>query len=187
MQAREIAYLPQQSEVDRTFPISVADLVSMGVWPDVGPFLGLSRLHRRRVDNALAAVGLTGFEKRPIGMLSGGQMQRVLFARLLVQDAEVVLLDEPFTAIDSRTASDLIALVARWHSEGRTIVAVLHDLDTVRTYFPRTLLLARDLVAHGATRDVLTAGNLMQARQMCEACASFEHTCGRPVSVRGFG
>jgi len=178
-----VAYLPQQSEIDREFPITVADLVATGLWPLIGAFSRVTRAQRRRVDAALAAVGLTGFEGRAISALSGGQMQRVLFARLLLQDAEVVLLDEPFTSIDARTASDLIELVGRWHHEGRTIIAVLHDLDTVRAHFPEALLLARDLVAHGVTTQVLTAENLMKARQMCEACASTEHTCGRPYSL----
>jgi len=180
--AREIAYLPQQSEIDRSFPIAVADLVAMGLWRRIGAFGGVSRSDRARVDAALAAVGLTGFERRAIASLSGGQMQRVLFARLLLQEADVVLLDEPFTAIDARTASDLAGVIARWHREGRTIIAVLHDLAAVRAHFPRTLLLARDLVAHGATPSVLTAENLMQARQMCEACDGPAHTCGRPVA-----
>jgi zinc/manganese transport system ATP-binding protein len=182
VQAKGIAYLPQQSEINRDFPITVVDLVAMGLWPLIGPFSGVTRQDRDRVADALAAVGLTGFEHRAIGALSGGQMQRVLFARLLLQDAGVVLLDEPFTAIDTRTADDLIHLVGQWHREGRTIIAVLHDLDTVRAHFPNTLLLARDLVAHGDTSHVLTAENLMQARQMWEACATAEHTCGRPRS-----
>ena len=96
-------------------------------------------------------------------------MQRVLFARLLLQEAEVILLDEPFTAIDAKTAADLMALVQRWHGEGRTVVAVLHDLDTVRAQFPDTLMIARELVAHGPTAQVLTSANLLRARQMCEA------------------
>ncbi|MBD3788392.1 MAG: ATP-binding cassette domain-containing protein, partial [Sphingomonadales bacterium] len=122
-----------------------------------------------RIATALAAVGLTGFERRPIGALSGGQMQRVLFARLLLQEADVILLDEPFTAIDAKTAADLMALVRRWHGEGRTVVAVLHDLDTVRAEFPETLMIARELVAHGPTAQVLTAANLLRARAMSEA------------------
>lgn len=179
--ARPIAYLPQQSMLDRSFPITVAELVAMGLWRQLGAFRSVSRTVWPRIANALAAVGLTGFEQRRISTLSGGQMQRVLFARLLLQEAEVLLLDEPFTAIDTRTASDLLDVVGRWHDEGKTIIAVLHDLETVREHFPETLLLARDLVAHGATSKVLTAENLMQARQMCEACADAEHSCGRPV------
>ena len=178
--AREdIAYLPQQSDVDRSFPISVSDLVAMGLWREIGGFAGLRVIHRARVAEAISAVGLEGFEKRPIGSLSGGQMQRALFARLLLQDARLVLLDEPFTAVDMRTMADLIGVVRRWHGEGRTVLAVLHDIDTVRAHFPRTLMLARELVAHGPTAQVLTAENQFRARQMCEACAGPPHVCGR--------
>lgn len=164
-----IAYLPQQAEIDRTFPVSVRDLVAMGLWAEIGAFERLGPAHADRIAHALAAVGLTGFERRPIAALSGGQMQRVLFARLLLQDAEVILLDEPFTAIDAKTAADLMALVQRWHGEGRTVVAVLHDIDTVRAKFPDTLMIAREMVAHGPTAQVLTPANLLRARQMCEA------------------
>ncbi len=175
----EIAYLPQQSDIDRSFPITVADLVAMGLWREIGGFAGLQTAHHARIAEAIAAVGLEGFEKRPIGSLSGGQIQRVLFARLLLQDARLVLLDEPFSAVDVRTMADLIGVVQRWHGEGRTVLAVLHDLDTVRTHFPRTLMLAREVVAHGPTAQVLTAENQFRARQMCEACAGPPHTCGR--------
>ena len=175
----EIAYLPQESDVDRSFPIAVADLVGMGLWREIGGFGGLRAGHRARVAEAIAAVGLEGFERRPIGSLSGGQMQRALFARLLLQDARLVLLDEPFTAVDARTMSDLVGVIRRWHGEGRTVLAVLHDFDTVRAHFPRTFMLARELVAHGPTERVLTAENQFRARQMCEACAGPPHICGR--------
>lgn len=164
-----MAYLPQQAEIDRSFPVSVRDLVAMGLWVEIGAFGRLRPAQADRIANALAAVGLTGFERRPISALSGGQMQRVLFARLLLQEAQVILLDEPFTAIDARTAADLMALVQRWHREGRTVVAVLHDLDTVRAQFPDTLMIAREIVAHGPTAQVLTSANLLRARAMCEA------------------
>ena len=178
----DIAYLPQQSDVDRSFPLAVADLVGVGLWREVGGFAGLRAGHRARVAEAISAVGLDGFETRPIGSLSGGQMQRALFARLLLQDARLVLLDEPFTAVDARTALDLIGVVRRWHGEGRTVLAVLHDVDTVRAHFPRTLMLARELVAHGPTAQVLTAENQFRARQMCEACAGPPHICGRSAA-----
>ena len=109
-------------------------------------------------------------------------MQRALFARLVLQDAPVVLLDEPFTAIDARSVADLLKIVSRWHSEGRTVVAVLHDMETVRSHFPETMLLARQLVAHGPTPNVLTAENQFKARQMCEACSGPPHTCGRDAA-----
>lgn len=178
----DIAYLPQQSDIDRSFPLSVVDLVSMGLWRQIGAFGKLNRAMRSRVADAIGAVGLTGFESRPIGSLSGGQMQRVLFARLLLQEAQLVLLDEPFTAVDARTISDLIDIIHRWHGEGRTVIAVLHDYDSVRTNFPDTLMLARELVAHGPTQDVLTTENQFKARQMCEACASTPHVCGRDAA-----
>ena len=178
----DIAYLPQQSDIDRGFPLTVVDLVSMGLWRQIGPFGRVRRAQRARVVDAIAAVGLTGFEKRSIGSLSGGQMQRVLFARLLLQDAQLVLLDEPFNAVDTRTMADLLEIIARWHREGRTVLAVLHDFDSVRTHFPRTLMLAREMVAHGATEDVLTSENQFRARQMCEACASTPHVCGKDAA-----
>ena len=177
-----IAYLPQQSEIDRTFPLTVSDLVSMGLWRETGAFGGLRSRHRDRVSRAISSVGLDGFERRPIGSLSGGQVQRALFARLMLQETPIVLLDEPFTAIDARSMADLIQIVRQWHDEGRTVLAVLHDLETVRAHFPRTLMLARELVAHGPTAQVLTAENQFRARQMCEACASAPHTCGRSAA-----
>jgi zinc/manganese transport system ATP-binding protein len=178
----DIAYLPQQSEIDLSFPISVIDLVAMGLWREIGPFGWLGRKRQARIDEAIAAAGLTGFELRSIGSLSGGQMQRALFARLLLQDAQLVLLDEPFTAIDARTMADLIGVVRDWHGEGRTVLAVLHDHETVRTHFPQTLMLARELVAHGPTNQVLTAENQFRARQMCEACVGPPHVCGRSAA-----
>ena len=179
IECKDISYLPQQSEVDRLFPISVYELVSTGLWRVTGAFGKVDRSHRTRITEALAAVGLENFEKRAIGSLSGGQLQRAMFARLLLQDSPLVLLDEPFTAIDAGTTADLIDVIKRWHGEGRTVLAVLHDMETVRTHFPETLLLAREMVAHGPTERVLTAENQFRARQMCEACSGPPHTCSR--------
>jgi zinc/manganese transport system ATP-binding protein len=166
---RDIAYLPQTAEIDRSFPISVYDFVGTGLWRATGFFGGMGRGPRQKIAHALAAVGLNGFENRAIGTLSGGQMQRMLFARVLLQDARLIVLDEPFNAIDAKTCVDLLALVRRWHGEQRTVLAALHDLELVRANFPDTLLLAREPVAWGATAEVLTAENLLQARRMCEA------------------
>lgn len=172
-----IAYLPQAAELDLTIPVTVTEMVAMGLWRRIGLFGGLSKADRLSVDEALAAVGLTGFGHRPIGTLSGGQVQRMLFARLLVQDAGVILLDEPFTAIDARTSADLLDLVRRWNAEKRTIIAVLHDLDTVRSAFPEALLLARRPIAWGRTAEVLTADNLKVARRMTEAFDDHAAVC----------
>jgi zinc/manganese transport system ATP-binding protein len=166
---RDIAYLPQTVDIDRTFPISVFDFVGTGLWRVTGFFGGMGKAARERIAQALAAVGLNGFENRTIGTLSGGQMQRMLFARVLLQDARLIVLDEPFNAIDTRTSADLIALVRRWHAEQRTVLAALHDMELVRANFPETLLLARGQVAWGPTADVLTPDNLNEARRMCEA------------------
>jgi zinc/manganese transport system ATP-binding protein len=166
---RDIAYLPQTADIDRSFPISVFDFVGTGLWRSVGFFGGIGKAAREKIAQALAAVGLNGFENRPIGTLSGGQMQRLLFARVLLQDARLIVLDEPFNAIDAKTSADLLALVRRWHAEKRTVLAALHDMDLVRANFPETLLLARGPVAWGSTADVLTVENLLEARRMCEA------------------
>jgi zinc/manganese transport system ATP-binding protein len=169
LNVRDIAYLPQTVDIDRSFPISVFDFVGTGLWRSTGLFGGMGKAARDKIAQALAAVGLNGFENRVIGTLSGGQMQRMLFARVLLQDARVIVLDEPFNAIDAKTSADLLILVRRWHAEKRTVLAALHDMDLVRANFPDTLLLARTPVAWGATAQVLTAANLLEARRMCEA------------------
>jgi zinc/manganese transport system ATP-binding protein len=166
---RDVAYLPQAPEIERSFPIHVYDFVAMGLWRHAGLFGGIGRKQRDQIHDAIAAVGLTGFERRPIGNLSGGQMQRVLFARLLLQDARLIVLDEPFNAIDQKTAADLFELIRGWHAEERTVLAALHDLELVRARFPEVLLLAREPIAWGAAAEVLTTENLSRARRMCEA------------------
>lgn len=165
---RGVAYLPQLAEIDRSFPIDVIDAVSLGLWAEVGLFAAITGGLTARAEAALAAVGLKGFENRQVGSLSAGQFQRVLFARLMLQDAGVILLDEPFAAIDERTAADLMDLVHRWHGDGRTVIAVLHDIERVRVSFPNALLLAREPVAWGAAADVLTPENLHRARYISD-------------------
>lgn len=178
----DIAYLPQQAEIDRSFPLSVFDMVLMGRWKRLGVFGGAGRADRQAALQALEAVGLAGFERRMIAQLSAGQMQRVLFARLMVQDAPVILLDEPFNAIDARTTADLLALVTRWHGEARTIIAVLHDFEQVRAQFPETLLMARECLGWGATAAVLTPANLAKARSRSEAWDESAPHCHRAVA-----
>lgn len=166
--AREqMACMPQAGSLDHSFPITVYDLVAMGAWGRVGAWRGFSKEEHARVMAALGQVGLADFGSRIIGTLSGGQLQRALFARLLMHDAQVLLLDEPFAAVDRATMDDLLGLLAGWHEQGRTIIVVLHDMDVVRTYFPKTLLLAGQLVAWGSTEQVLTPENLHLARHLC--------------------
>jgi zinc/manganese transport system ATP-binding protein len=147
----------------------VLDFVATGLWRGTGLFGGIGKAAREKILRAIASVGLNGFENRPIGTLSGGQMQRVLFARVLLQDARLIVLDEPFNAIDSKTTADLLTLVKHWHGEGRTVLAALHDMEMVRTHFSETLVLARGPVAWGPTAEVLTPENLLVAMRMCEA------------------
>jgi zinc/manganese transport system ATP-binding protein len=167
--ALQLAYVPLASALDRSFPVRVHEVVAMGLWSRIGSFGGLRPEDRNRVDQALAAVGLSGFAARWLGELSAGQAQRVLFARVLMQDAGLILLDEPFNAIDARTTADLLALLHCWKHEARTVVAVLHDIEQVREHFEQVLLLARERVAWGPTAEVLKAEHLFKARQMAEA------------------
>ena len=178
--AKRIAYLPQQAEIDRSFPISVFDTVLLGRWSRFGGFGAAKGADIHDAQHAIEAVGLAGFEQRPIDTLSVGQFQRVLFARVLLQDADLVLLDEPFASIDSKTSADLMQVVERWCEEKRTVVCVLHDLDQVKRHFPNTLLLARELVAAGPTQAVLSADNLLRARAMAEAWDEHADACVMP-------
>ena len=142
------------------------DTVALGLWKETGIFGAVGREQKARIHKALIATGLEGLGNRPIGTLSVGQLQRVLFARLLVQDARIILLDEPFAAVDERTTADLMNILDRWHAESRTIVAVLHDIEQVRTHFPASLLIAREPIAWGPTATVLTDDNLALARKV---------------------
>ncbi len=177
LSSRDFGYLPQAAEIDRSFPLTVIDTVILGAWRSVGAFRGVSRAVLQKAHEALSAVGLEGFGRRQIGSLSAGQFQRVLFARLLLQDARVIVLDEPFTAIDARTTRDLLDMVANWHREGRTVIAVLHDFDQVRAHFPQSLLIARELVDWGPTASVMGPENLLKARAMAEAWDEAAEIC----------
>ncbi|WP_425068609.1 metal ABC transporter ATP-binding protein [Reyranella sp.] len=181
--AKRIAYLPQQAEIDRSFPISVLDTVLIGRWSRFGGFGAATSADLHDAQQAIEAVGLSDFERRPIDTLSVGQFQRVLFARLLLQDADLVLLDEPFAAIDSKTVADLMVVIRRWRQEKRTVVAVLHDFDQVRRDFPHALLLARELVDAGPTARVLSSENLLRARAMAEAWDEQAGTCDVPLRL----
>ncbi len=175
--ARDVAYLPQDNGVARAFPMTLETLVSLGLWGRRGLFGAVSAADRAAIAAAFAAVGLTGLEQRGIDEVSGGQLQRALFARVLVQDARLILLDEPFAALDGRTTADLIALIRRWPGEGRTVLIVSHDLDLVRSLCTQTLLLTREAVAWGDTDMVLGAENLLRARRLSEGWADDAAIC----------
>jgi zinc/manganese transport system ATP-binding protein len=158
-----LAYLPQQSELDRDYPITVAELVALGAWRSIGAFRPLSEDLLPSIDGAIAQVGLEDFADRLIAELSVGQFRRALFARLIVQDASLILLDEPFAAVDEDTTAELFQLIKSWHREQRTIIAVMHDLDQVRACFPSTLLLARHCIAWAETEVALRGDKLAVA------------------------
>ena len=151
------AYLPQASAIDDAWPLTVAELIALGGWRQLGAFRAPTRELRAAAAAAAATVGLTDRLHDRVGALSLGQRQRALFARLIVQDAGIILLDEPFAAVDAETAAALLALLERWHREGRTVIAVLHDLATVRSHFPSALVLARRCLAWGPTDAALPA------------------------------
>ena len=152
-----LAYLPQIAAIDRDYPLTVAELIALGGWREFGVFRSPPTALLARAAAAAEAVGLTGRLGQPIGEISLGELQRALFARLVLQDAAVILLDEPFTAIDAQTMPVLLDQVTRWHREGRTVIAVVHDLALVQARFPATLVLARRCLALGATEVALRA------------------------------
>lgn len=172
-----LAYLPQQTQLDKSFPITVFELVTTGLWAKLGFSKPLSQSLHKQCKDAIATVGLQGFEHRMINTLSGGQLQRSLFARVLVQDQPVILLDEPFNAIDEKTLADLTQLIKQWHQNERTVIMVTHDIEYVQQHCPQTMLLARECIGHGPTNDILTAENLKRARQLSEAFDDHAHWC----------
>ena len=152
---RRLAYL--LSAIDRDYPLSVAELIALGGWREFGVFRAPRSALRQRIAAAAETVGLSGRLDRSIGEISVGEFQRALFGRLTLQDATVILLDEPFAAVDAQTMSVLLDQITRWHEEGRTVIAVLHDLDLVKARFPLTLVLARRCLAWGPTEAALPA------------------------------
>ena len=178
LSTRQIAYLPQLPEIDRSFPISVEQTVLLGAWPRAGAFGTLDKAERTRAAAAIAKVGLSGYAHAPIASLSVGQWHRALFARLIMQDAPVILLDEPFAAVDERTTEDLMALVQSWHGEGRTVIAVLHDMNFIRRHFPQSLLLAREVVAWVPTAKAMSLDNNEHDRAMNDRWA--RDPCSHP-------
>ncbi len=159
-QRKLLGYVPQRESVDWDFPVTVRDVVQMGLYGQVGWFRRLRREHVRRADEALERVGMTDLADRQISQLSGGQQQRVFLARALAQDAQIYLMDEPFAGVDSATEKSIVALLHDLRNAGRTVVCVHHDLQTVAAYFDYVILLNMRVVTHGATADVYTEENL---------------------------
>jgi zinc/manganese transport system ATP-binding protein len=176
-----VAYLPQASEVERDFPLSVLHLVATGYWYKTGGWGAITADMQRRASEVLQDVGLHGFERRSLLSLSAGQFQRALFARLLVQDASLILLDEPFTAVDAETTNRLLEIIKRWHGEGRTVICVLHDFEQIRRHFPRCLLLARECLAWESSISALNSERLQQARFFHDHWGSQPEICKQAI------
>jgi len=152
----DCAYLSQSAGFDRTFPISVREVVGMGLLPRIGALGRVTRDQSDRIEATIAAVGLEAYADRRIGALSGGQMQRAMFARLAMQDAPVILLDEPFANIDANTTKALVALMEGWRNEGRIVVAVLHDIDLAHRHFGCSLHTTSTVSIRGTPTETRT-------------------------------
>ncbi|MEM7208777.1 MAG: ABC transporter ATP-binding protein [Pseudomonadota bacterium] len=156
-----IAYLGQRTEFDSHFPIRVKDLAAMGVWSSLGLLGQVDSDCQRRIDAALERTGIANIANMPLHQLSAGQLQRALFARTMVQDAPLILLDEPFTAVDQNTEAELLTLIDDWAAEGRTVVLVLHDLSAVLQHCNAALLLGRGRSIFGEPKSTLAPSNLI--------------------------
>jgi len=182
---REIGYLAQMTEFDRRFPMRVRDLAAMGAWRGFGLWSGLNRAGRLKVEAALDEAGVADIADRPLHTLSGGQLQRTLFARVILQDAPVILLDEPFTAVDQTTEAHLLSIIDRWRSEGRAIVLVVHDLSSVLDHCSHALLLGGGLASYGTVDDVVIPRRLVAQKYMSESQAAWMFRSGHAQTPTG--
>ncbi|MDC0612448.1 ABC transporter ATP-binding protein [Vibrio sp.] len=158
--AVSLSWLPQQADIDRSFPINVFDVVAMGCWPRKSMMDSLRDADIAKIYAALDEVGIRDLVNFSVNQLSGGQFQRMLFARLLVQDADVMMMDEPFTGIDSQTQDVLIKLMCNLHQSGKTVIAVLHNPEMVADFFPDTLAINNACIHWGETHDVMASCKL---------------------------
>ncbi len=159
---QEIAYLPQRSDIDWSFPITVKTLIEMGRYPSIGMWRKWKKHDDEIVQKSIVSLGLQDFIDRQISELSGGQQQRVFLARALAQEAHVLLLDEPFTGLDSPSSQLLGELLKSLAQEGRLIIASHHDLATAPELFDQTLLLKKDQIGFGKTSEILTPQTIKQ-------------------------
>ena len=151
---QKIAYVEQKSHIDFTFPITIRECVALGRTVKKKPLQRLTKEDWGKVDAAIEEVGLTDLASRQIGALSGGQFQRVLLARCMVQEAQYIFLDEPFVGIDMLSEKVIMTILRKWKEEGKTILMVNHDLSKVKEYFDQVILVKHAIVASGKTEDV---------------------------------
>lgn len=160
-----ISYVEQKADIDYNFPIKVKECVSLGLFSKVKPFSNLKKQDWQYVQEALSQVDLADYANRQISQLSGGQFQRMLLARCLVQDADYIFLDEPFVGIDIISEELIVGLLQKLKKEGKTILIIHHDLSKVETYFDHVLLLNKKVLAFGQTETVFTQKNLTKTYQ----------------------
>jgi manganese/zinc/iron transport system ATP- binding protein len=158
-----IAYVPQRKSVDWDFPASVYDVIMMGRYGKGKLFKRPNQADKEIVEQSINKVGLSDLKNRQISELSGGQQQRVFIARALAQKADIYLMDEPFAGVDAATESSILSILQEMRSEGKTVVIIHHDLQTVSEYFDYLLLLNTRLIAKGPLQEVLTKDNLSNA------------------------
>ncbi|MET1416733.1 metal ABC transporter ATP-binding protein [Roseibium sp. HPY-6] len=183
-QPKEIGYLAQMTEFDRLFPLRVRDLVAMGAWKGFGLGGRLDRDTNAKVSSALDAAGVLDIADRSLHTLSGGQLQRALFARVIMQNAPLILLDEPFAAVDQTTEAHLLTLIDRWRYEGRAVVLVVHDLSSVLDHCDNALLLGNGEACHGSVDAILTPERLVAQNYLSKSQASWMFRASREDAVR---
>jgi len=173
-----IAYLPQSQSIDKQFPITVKEFVAAGAWHEIGLFKRFAQAQLTQLNACLTQVGLAQYQQHQISELSGGQFQRMLFARMLMQDAEILILDEPFNSVDTQTTRDLMKVINQCHQLGKTVIAVIHDLPLVKQFFPEVLMIAKTVVAHGPTVQTMTEKNLRAVGfQLTDNCIDEHLVC----------
>ena len=158
--AKTLAYVPQRNSVDWDFPTTLFDVVEMGCYGRVGLFKRVSKGEKQKVLKAIEQVGMLEFKDRQISELSGGQQQRAFIARALVQEADIYLMDEPFQGVDSTTEKSIVEILKKLKSEGKTIIVVHHDLQTVPTYFESVALINKAVIVSGKVSEVFTQENI---------------------------
>jgi len=158
--AKTLAYVPQRNSVDWDFPTTLFDVVEMGCYGRVGLFKRVSKEEKQKVLKAIEQVGMLEFKDRQISELSGGQQQRAFIARALVQEADIYLMDEPFQGVDSTTEKSIVEILKQLKAEGKTIIVVHHDLQTVPTYFESVALINKAVIVSGKVSEVFTQDNI---------------------------
>ena len=160
---KTLAYVPQRNSVDWDFPTTLFDVVEMGCYGRVGLFKRVNKEEKQKVLKAIEQVGMLDFKDRQISELSGGQQQRAFIARALVQEADIYLMDEPFQGVDSTTEKSIVDILKKLKSEGKTLIVVHHDLQTVPTYFETVTFINKSVIASGKIKEVFTQENIDMA------------------------